>query len=220
MALIVLCALILSISGCSKKNNNDNFYDSNKWDNLNGAPIVDGDPKEVGDPGEDGDPGEGGENDPEGEIVSVPNQSAFIEAVRGVDPNVEITEDNNCVVVTFPEIGWYCACYYFVYGNETDAKNEFDKIYKEAQTDSYDEVLDGIILTANNGNNGYVMFDGKGVLVGKQFITGQYYYGGCYYSDNVVLWVQLKESYQIKNSEKDYLDNICKALGLPALESR
>lgn len=113
-----------------------------------------------------------------------------------------------------------------IYDSGAKAKEWFQRCMNAVGNDDYDEVVTGDLYYNDNGDNGYILFDvtkEKGYT--GEFFDGsssydKYYYGGIFYCGNIYMEVYTGRSEsQIKNSEKDKIDEILRAYGLPTPRS-
>ena len=113
-----------------------------------------------------------------------------------------------------------------IHDSNSKAKDIFQRYMKAVGNDDYDEVVTGDLYYNDNGDNGYILFDvtrEKGAS--GEFFDGsssydKYFYGGIFYCGNIYMEVYTGRSESlIKNSEKDKIDEILRAYGLPTPRS-
>lgn len=98
----------------------------------------------------------------------------------------------------------------------------FNGMLTSVKKDEYDEVPEGTIKYKDYGDNGYILFD----VTKRKGISGQFFgsrasseyfvYGGIFYCGNRYMEIYTySRDEELKNSEKDKVDEIMKAYNLP-----
>jgi len=112
--------------------------------------------------------------------------------------------------------------YLRIYDSTEETKEWFNKKLTLVKTDEYDEILQGTLNYGDNDDNGYILFD----VTHRKGISGQFFginssheysfYGGIFYCGNRYMEIYIRSvDEELKNSEKDKVDEIMKAYNLP-----
>ncbi|MCQ2528348.1 MAG: hypothetical protein MJ108_04430 [Saccharofermentans sp.] len=101
----------------------------------------------------------------------------------------------------------------YIYDDEDDAADVFDDLYDSYEDDLEDDVFDGKIKLKSSDTSGYVTFKGECTDDDAEcFLEDEYYYGGVYYADNMVIRVSASKD---KDNARDDVNAFLKAFGLP-----
>ena len=92
----------------------------------------------------------------------------------------------------------------YIYDDEDDALDFFE--------DLVDDVFSGRTKCVTSKTSGYITFSGEADDDGDFFSEDEYYYGGIYYADNMIIRVSAQKD---KDSARDDVNAFCKAFGLP-----
>lgn len=227
LAIALLCSMIFSVFGCSKKNSSSTLLDEDRWNNLNYDNDDDTDKptrnevKDEGDVGED-DVASQRTIEP---IRSLPNYPEFERIAKEIDPDLDILvgdrqlpmveEPLNYDLVSASKRNYGTKWSILYFDSEAEAKEYFLVFLKSVETDVYDEIPFGDYYYKDNGNNGYIIFDVSSADNGGFFSNGHYYYGGVFYCGDRYMDICFHSESPFKNSEKDEIDRILTAYGLP-----
>ena len=101
---------------------------------------------------------------------------------------------------------------YTFYDDEDDAADSFEEYYDNFEDDFDDDIFDGKYDLKWDGNQGYVVFDGEGTDDGTAFLEDEYYYGGVYYADGMVVVIYTSRD---KNQAREDVDDVLNELKFP-----
>ena len=119
------------------------------------------------------------------------------------------SKDYEYVISEYGKAGIYC----YIYEDEDDAADDFEDLYDDYSDDFDDGVFEGSHKMKLSKTNGYIVFDGEGTDDdGECFYEDEYYYGGIFFADNMIIQVA---TYKDKDSAREDVDAVLKEFGFP-----
>ncbi|MCQ2528349.1 MAG: hypothetical protein MJ108_04435 [Saccharofermentans sp.] len=98
------------------------------------------------------------------------------------------------------------------YDDEDDAEDYFDVAYSGFEEDFDDDLFDGKHDMKRSGSQGYVVLAGEGEDDGSWIYEDQYFYGGVYYADHMVVTIITTRD---KDKAREHVDEVLKELNFP-----
>lgn len=102
--------------------------------------------------------------------------------------------------------------YIRIYEDADDAQDVFEDYLDDIEDDKDDKVLDGKIKISSGKTSGYITFSGEANDDGDFFIEDEYYYGGIYWADNMIIVVCAEKD---KDTAREDVTAFLRAFKLP-----
>ncbi len=99
-----------------------------------------------------------------------------------------------------------------IYEDEDDAADEFEDLLDNFQDDKDDDCFSGRSRYVSGKSSGYIVLNGEADDDGDFFTEDEYYYGGIYWADNMIIWVLADKD---KDNAREDVRAFLKAFGLP-----